>query len=247
MASIATTVTTECLATPHTWQTQLWARIVRRIGRPWVMTRHVKHFCRPLTIEGQQHLKRVGDGPIIICPNHGSHFDTPATLSVLPERIRARTAVAAAADRFYRPGKRSWWFSLFYNAFPIERGGGAKALDYASELLQKRWSLVVYPEGTRSKDGRIAPFHHGVSILAMRGNVPVVPIYLDGMRNVMPKGQRSPQPAAVRIKIGAPVWLDGGLAIPDATAKLERAMRILAGELVTTAADERLSLEPVSQ
>jgi 1-acyl-sn-glycerol-3-phosphate acyltransferase len=209
------------------------------------MTRHVRRFCRPLTIEGREHLERLGDGPLIICPNHGSHFDTPASLSALPERIRARTAVAAAADRFYRPGKRGWWFSLFFNAFPIERGGGAKALDYANELLKRRWSLVVYPEGTRSKDGRIAPFHHGVSILAMRGNVPVVPIYLEGMRDVMPKGQRSPQPAAVRIKIGAPVWLDGGTAIPDATAKIERAMRILAGEIVEPTAEDARLLLPV--
>jgi 1-acyl-sn-glycerol-3-phosphate acyltransferase len=243
MASIATTTPQQQLAQPHSWQTRFWARAVRRVGRPWVMTRHIRRFCRPLTIEGREHLERLGSGPIIICPNHGSHFDTPATLSVLPERVRARTAVAAAADRFYRPGKRGWWFSLFFNAFPIERGGGARALDYASELLKRRWSLVVYPEGTRSQDGRIAPFHHGVSILAMRGNVPVVPIYLDGMRNVMPKGQRSPQPAAVRIAIGAPVWLDGGLSIPEATAKIERAMRILAGELVEPIAeDARLSL-----
>jgi 1-acyl-sn-glycerol-3-phosphate acyltransferase len=245
MATIATTTTgQERLARPHTWQTQIWARIVRRIGRPWVMTRHVRRFCRPLTIEGKEHLERLGDGPIIVCPNHGSHFDTPAALSVLPEQIRSRTAVAAAADRFYRPGKRGWWFSLFFNAFPIERGGGAKALDYASELLKRRWSLVVYPEGTRSKDGRIAPFHHGVSILAMRGNLPVLPIYLDGMRNVMPKGQRSPKPAAVRICIGAPVWLDGGLTIPEATAKIERAMRVLAGEPVgPIAEDARLTLQ----
>lgn len=245
MTDIAPTTGPQQLAQPHTWQTHPWARAVRRAGRPWVMTRHIRRYCRPLTIEGKQHLDAVGDGPIIICPNHGSHFDTPATLSVLPERIRARTAVAAAADRFYRPGKRGWWFSLFYNAFPIERGGGAKALDYASELLRRRWSIVVYPEGTRSKDGRIAPFHHGVSILAMRGNVPVVPIYLDGIRNVMPKGQRSPRPAAVTIKIGAPVWLDGGLSIPDATAKIERAMRILAGELVGPVAEDTRRTLPV--
>jgi 1-acyl-sn-glycerol-3-phosphate acyltransferase len=154
MATIAATRTQPHLAQPHTWQTRIWARIARRAGRPWVMSRHISHFCRPLTIEGAEHLD-AHRGPMIICPNHSSHFDTPATLAALPERIRARSAAAAAADKFYRPGKRGWWFSLFFNAFPIE-GGGAKALDYASDLLQKRWSIVMYPEGTRSTDGRIA-------------------------------------------------------------------------------------------
>jgi 1-acyl-sn-glycerol-3-phosphate acyltransferase len=237
MATIAASRSQHRLAEPHTWQTQFWARIVRRIGRHWVMSRHIDRFCRPLTIEGAEHLNALR-GPVIICPNHSSHFDTPATLGALPERVRARSAVAAAADKFYRPDKRGWWYSLFFNAFPIERGGGAKALDYASELLQNRWSIVMYPEGTRSTDGRIAPFHHGVSILAMRANVPVVPIYLEGLRGVMPKGQRSPQPAPVRIRIGKPVWLDGGLSVPEATAKIEQAMRVLAGEIAEPVAQD---------
>lgn len=234
MSTIAAAITNERRARPHTWQTQPWASAARRLGRHWVISRHVDGYCDPLTIEGQEHLAGIR-GPVIIAPNHSSHFDTPVTLSVLPERIRSRVAVAAAADKFYVPGKKTWWYSLFFNAFPIERGGGSAALDYATTLLQKRWSLVVFPEGTRSQNGTIGQFHHGVSLLASRANVPVVPVYLTGLRNVMPKGQRTPQPAAVSVKIGAPVWLDG-LAIPDGTAKLERAMRELAGERVETLA-----------
>jgi 1-acyl-sn-glycerol-3-phosphate acyltransferase len=206
------------------------------------MSRHIRRFCRPLTVEGADHLGSL-PGPVLICPNHSSHFDTPLALSVLPERIRSRTAVAAAADKFYRPGKRGWWFSLFFNAFPIERGGGAAALDYSTELLRRGWSIVLYPEGTRSVEGRIGGFHHGASILAMRANVPVVPIYIEGARDVMPKGQRHPRPAAVRVRVGEPVWLEGGTSIPDGTAQLERAMRRLAGEsFEAIAEDARLSL-----
>jgi 1-acyl-sn-glycerol-3-phosphate acyltransferase len=223
MTTIAATMGDERRAAPHTWQTQLWARAMRRAGRHWVMSRHVAEFCRPMSVEGRERVAGLR-GPVIVMPNHSSHMDTPVALSVLPEGIRSRVAVAAAADRFYRPGKRSWWFSLFYNTFPIERGGGAAALDYGHRLLSEGWSLMVYPEGTRSRDGEMARFHHGVSLLAQRAEAPVVPMFIDGLRNVMPKGQRSPQPAAVHVRIGNPMRLDARMPVPEATAELERAM-----------------------
>ena len=122
---------------PHRWQTTLPARLVRRIGRRWVIARHVEAYCQPMTVAGVEHLGGVR-GPAIIIANHSSHFDTPVVLSVLPERIRGKTAVGAAADRFYRRGKRTWWFSLFFNTFPIVRGGGSATLAYARELLRSR-------------------------------------------------------------------------------------------------------------
>jgi len=174
-----------CRTEPHRWQTQLWARVARRTGRPWVMMRHMKRLCRPFTVEGSERLRDVR-GPAVIIANHTSHFDTPAVLNALPSRLRERAAIAAAADRFYRV----WWkgarFSLTLNAFPIERGGGRRALDYADELLDKGWSLIVYPEGHRSRNGEVQPFHHGVSILALAHRVPVVPMYMYGTRAILP-------------------------------------------------------------
>jgi len=215
---------------PHAWQTMLWARVVRRAGRHWVISRHVNHYCRPLTVEGRARLAGV-KGPALIIANHASHFDTPVALSALPERIRGKTAVAAAADRFYRHDKRGWWYSLYFNTFPIERlGGGSATLEYPLSLLRRGWSVLIYPEGTRSRTGELGSFHHGVALMAMKMNVPVIPIYTEGLRDMMPPGQRSPRPAAAHVRIGAPVWLDGAASIPDGTAQLERAMRSLAGE-----------------
>jgi len=213
---------------PHTWQTQMWARVLRRTGRRWVISRYVKRFCQPLLVEGREALQGL-KGPAIIIANHSSHFDTPVALSVLPERLRRRTAVAAAADRFYRRTKRGWWYSLFLNSFPMERhGGGSATLAYPTSLLRRGWSVLMYPEGTRSTTGQLGSFHHGVASMAMQAKVPVVPIFTEGLQDVMPKGQRSPRPAAVHVRIGAPVSLVGAASIPDGTARLEDAMRRLA-------------------
>ncbi len=67
---------------PHAWQTQLWARLVRRIGRHWVISRHVKRHCQPFTVEGRDAINGV-KGPALIIANHSSHFDTPVALSAL--------------------------------------------------------------------------------------------------------------------------------------------------------------------
>lgn len=214
---------------PHAWQTQLWARMLRRAGRHRVMLRHVNHFCRPLTIEAAEGVREFR-GPCLIIANHSSHFDTPVVLAALPSRLREQTAVAAAADRFYRNDKRTWWYSLFWNTYPIARGGGRGALDYSLQLLERGWSILIYPEGGRAKPGEVKRFHHGPAILAMQAKVPVVPVYIRGLAEVMPKGQRSPVPGPVGARIGAPLTLDGAGSIPDGTKLLEEGMRALAAE-----------------
>ncbi|HYM14215.1 MAG TPA: GYD domain-containing protein [Dehalococcoidia bacterium] len=214
---------------PHRWQTSPWARIVRRAGRYWVIDRHVRRYCHPLHIEGRERLAHVRGGAIIIA-NHSSHFDTPVVLSALPGRIRAKTAVAAAADKFYASRrKRTWWYSLFHNTFPVHRGGGTKQLAYPLSLLHSGWSILIYPEGGRSKSGQVQKFKHGPAIMAMQAGVPVIPVYIEGLRAVMPKGQREPRPAPVSARIGSPISLAGVTSLPEATAMLENAMREIAG------------------
>lgn len=217
---------------PHAWQTQPWARAVRRAGRHWVMLRHVNHFCQPFTIEGTNTIDGFS-GPCLVIANHSSHFDTPVVLASLPTRLREQTAVAAAADRFYRTDKRTWWYSLFWNTYPIARGGGSAALDYSISLLKRGWSVLIYPEGGRAKPGEVKRFHHGPAILALQAHVPVLPVYIWGLSDVMPKGMRNPKPGPVGARIGAPVSLEGIESVPDGTRRLEEAMRALAGEGVT--------------
>ena len=214
---------------PHTWQTSLWARAVRKAGRYWTTTRYVKRYCQPLEIEGREHLRGFKGGAIIIA-NHSSHFDSPVVYTSLPAHIRDRLMMAAAADKFYASRKkRVWWPSLFQGAFPVHRGGGTKQLEYPLSLLKRGYSILIYPEGGRSKSGQIGRFKAGPAIMAMAAKVPVIPVYMEGLRNVMPKGQREPRPAAVSARIGKPVMIPEGTPIADANAMLENALRDLAG------------------
>lgn len=211
---------------PHRWQTQLWARAARRVARPYVMMRHMTRLCKPFAVEGLDHLRDF-KGPAIIIANHTSHFDAPAVLHALPSRLRERTAIAAAADRFYRPTQRAWWFSLFWNTYPIARGGGSAALEYSMWLLTHGWSILIFPEGGRFKPGQLQRFRHGPTILAMQAKVPVVPVHLDGLHLIMPRGERYARPGPVSVRIGPPVSLEGIDAVPEGTALLEQAVRSL--------------------
>jgi len=215
---------------PHRWQTALWARVVRKAGRYWTTTRYVKRYCRPLTVDGQVQLKGF-NGPAIIIANHSSHFDSPVVYSVLPGHVRDRLMMAAAADKFYASRKkRIWWPSLFQGAFPVHRGGGTKQLEYPLWLLKRGYSILIYPEGGRSRTGQIGRFKAGPAIMAMAANVPVIPIYMEGLRKVMPKGQREPRPAAVSVRIGKPVYIPAGSTVPEAVSMLENALREVAGQ-----------------
>ena len=153
------------VAEPHRWALSFWARGFRRLARPWMVSRHVRRFCSPLTVRGTEHFSELR-GPAIIIANHTSHFDTIIALSLLPGSLYDRTAIAAAADRFYTESVKGAWYSLRYNAFPIARGGGSAALNYSQWLLQTGRSLLIFPEGSRSRSGDLLPFQHIIEVLA---------------------------------------------------------------------------------
>jgi long-chain acyl-CoA synthetase len=214
---------------PHRWALAPWARAYRRIARRWTVTRHVNRFCQPLIIEGAENFERI-QNPALIIANHSSHFDTAVALHLLPNTIYNRTAIVAAADRIYRERLKGMWHSLRYNAFPITRGGGSEALNYSQSLLRNGWSLLIFPEGRRTRTGELLPFHPGPAILALSARVPVLPIHMKGTAAVLPPGTRYSQPAPVRVRIGEPIWFDAGTTVAEATRTMEDAVRTLADE-----------------
>ena len=145
-------------------------------------------------------------GPVVFVANHSSHLDAPLVLTTLPERWRRWTAVAAAADYFFDTLPRAVGSTMAFSTFPMERrGGGGTSL--AEDLLLEGWSVLVFPEGTRSADGWAGEFRRGAAHLAMSTRTPVVPIAIRGSFPAMPKGRSWPVPGRppVRVRYGAPL------------------------------------------
>jgi 1-acyl-sn-glycerol-3-phosphate acyltransferase len=144
---------------------------------------------------GREKLDAV-KGPVILVANHASHLDTPVILSALPRRLRKRTVVAAAADYFYRNRLVASAVSLIFNTVPIERrrgGGMSKNGGHLDQLLDQGWNLLLFPEGTRSRDGMPGPLRRGAAVLAAAHNLTIVPIRVTGTAEAMPPGRFWPR------------------------------------------------------
>jgi len=141
-------------------------------------------------VAGLEHLARL-EGPVIFVANHCSHVDTPALLRSLPAKWRRRTAVAAAADYFYAKRLLADAVSLTFGTVPLERRGRDPVTDAAHirRLLDGGWNLVVFAEGSRSRDGRVARMRTGAAVLAAEHGIPIVPVYIAGTHAAMPIGR----------------------------------------------------------
>jgi 1-acyl-sn-glycerol-3-phosphate acyltransferase len=170
-------------------------------------------------------------GPVILVANHGSHMDTPVILSALPRRLRKRTAVAAAADYFYRNKLVASLVSLAFNTVPIERRGGGmtKGGGHLDKLLDQGWNLLLYPEGTRKHGEGTGRVRRGAAVLAAAHNLAIVPIRVTGTRDAMPPGRIWPKRLRgklwskrhrIEVSFGEPIRPNG-----DATALIERVQR----------------------
>jgi len=211
-------------AGPHKWQVSPWARLIRRAMRWRAYGRWVARYCRPLSVRGQHHLDAVS-GPCIVIANHQSHLDTLVLFEAMPEAVKRRLFFGAAQDRWYVKGRRKlvlkpWYQSLVLGNFPIRRGGGSAALDHARWLLERGERVCVFPEGTRATSEALGEFRAGVALLALELGVPVVPVYLSGLKAMRPKGQLEVRPGPAGVDILEPVRFAAGTDVADATAEL---------------------------
>jgi 1-acyl-sn-glycerol-3-phosphate acyltransferase len=146
------------------------------------------------------------DESFVLVANHCSHLDTLCLLSALPRRKLHRAFPAAAADYFFESLPRFWLATIITNALPVERQVRVRqTLRACHQLLANRGSvLIIFPEGTRSMNGKIHTFKSGIGALIAGSSIKVIPCYLEGTFAAWPKGHWFPLPNKVRLIIGEP-------------------------------------------
>ena len=209
--------------TPRAWAHGPGASTVRGWILVYLLRPIVDHYTSP-TIMGREHLARIQQ-PVVFAANHSSHIDTPLLLQSLPEEWRRRTAVAAAADYFFRNNLIAWAVSLAFGAVPIERNarisrGAAEGL---TDLVRSDLNVLVYPEGTRSRDGSMGALRSGAARLALERDVPIVPIYLTGTHEAMPPGRWWPRRHHATVVFGEALIPRPGEEPKSLTARLQAA------------------------
>jgi len=205
------------------WNRTPLAWFLRRISLPtWILPLGLPFM--KMKVEGLEHVRNLMT-PVIFASNHQSHMDVPAIFTALPRRWRYRVAPAMAKEFFkahFNPDKftRKEWFTnslnyylscQFFNAFPLPQReiGTRQTLRYIGEITASGYSIIIFPEGKRTQDGRMNPFMPGVGMIASKLDVPVVPVRLEGLEKVLHAKMKFPKRGPVRVAFGKPMRLTG--------------------------------------
>ena len=190
---------------------------------------------RPKVV-GRRNVPRTG--PVILASNHRSFIDSPVITLLAPRQV----SFLAKQEYFTGKGLRGAVSRAFFSgigAIGVERGAGSaaqQALDLGLARLEAGEAFAIYPEGTRSLDGRLYRGRTGVAWLALTSGAPVVPVALTGTEDVQPVGSRLPRLARVRVEFGAPIDLShfgaatSGRARRQATDAVMAAIQELSGQ-----------------
>lgn len=228
-------------ATPR-WSRWLPIRVVRDAVQ-WILVGPLFRKFIDSSFTGLEQLKTISP-PVIFAANHASNLDTIALLSALPYSWRTKLAPAVRQEYFaahFHKNTFKWRarirnsFEYFlactiFNTFPLpqQTGGFQKTIRYMGELLENGYCPLVFPEGGRSRDGTIKPFKPGIGAMAIQLRVPVVPVYIGGLFEVLPRNSRWPRSGRCALRIGAALKFQRRMEPVQAAAKVEAAVRKLA-------------------
>jgi long-chain acyl-CoA synthetase len=145
---------------------------------------------------------------MLVVANHASHLDMGLVKVAMGEQGE-RLVALAARDYFFDTALKRAYFENFTNLIPMDRHGSLReSLRLAGESLTQGYNLLIFPEGTRSPNGELAEFKPTLGYLALTFNVDVLPIYLHGTFEALPKGSWWPKREDLEVRIGAPISID---------------------------------------
>jgi long-chain acyl-CoA synthetase len=193
-------------------------------------------------IAGRERLRGVS-GPLLVVSNHVGDVDAGFILTALPARFRHRLATATggeALEALRTPALGRGFFARIYdrvqwilgvsllNLFPLPREAGfRRSFAYAGEAVDRRYSVLVFPEGRHTTDGKMNPFRAGVGLLAGNLGIPVLPMRIDGLFEVKHAGRRFAAPWKISVKIGQPMRFPPGTDPQQIAAQLQTAVERL--------------------
>jgi long-chain acyl-CoA synthetase len=179
--------------------------------------------------------------PVLFISNHVTDVDAALIISALPWRWRYRMSIAMAGEilREWRyPPKTLGWFArvksrvmyalgaALFNVFSLPRQSGFRqSFAYAGEAVDRGFSVLIFPEGTETSDGRMQPFKAGIGLLVAELRVPVVPVMLQGLFEVKKRGERFVRPGRVSVTFGEPITFSEEETAVEITRVLEMKLR----------------------
>ncbi len=187
-----------------------------KMARGWARSLLVSGGVR-VRVEGLENIRP--DGSYVIASNHLSYMDTPVVLANVPVQFR----FLAKRGLFKIPFLGTHLARAGHIPVPREDPRAAvKTMAQAAEMLRTRGiSMLVFPEGGRSRDGSMRPFKDGAAYIGIKAGVPIVPIALVGTREVLPFGSGHIRPGHVILRVGQPIET-AGLALKERAAVTER-------------------------
>ncbi|MFP5342096.1 MAG: lysophospholipid acyltransferase family protein [Candidatus Limnocylindria bacterium] len=186
---------------------------------PWM---HGLAFLTRLGLAGLTRVRLEGDlaaipatGPIILAANHASNLDPIVMASVVLPKVRRRFQWLGKKELFDWP--ILGWVARNGGVHPVDRAAAdVEAFRLARRILDEGYVLFVFPEGTRSPDGRLQEARDGTAVLALRTDAPILPVGIAGSHGVWPRGQKLPHPGGrVTIRVGTPFRLSE--VLPEGT------------------------------
>jgi 1-acyl-sn-glycerol-3-phosphate acyltransferase len=187
---IDTSISTEKYSLPFSPKTLLWAKL-----------KILYRYFFKLKCQGIENLPQ--NQSYLIAANHSSHLDYAAIAIALEKQ---EIYALGAKDYFFNNAIKAWFFQTFFNVIPCNRNGNfLSSLRQCKRILKQGNPIVIFPEGTRSTTGEIQPFQSGLGLLAVKANVAIVPVYIDGTFQALPKGNRLPRRHPISISFGEPV------------------------------------------